>query len=335
MSKCKCKYKSKVISNIVSGIDENHCGECGCAYGYGDEYGCSCCGSGSDCDMECECRDVCANPICGDPAYLGIMAPLIYDEIGINLCTTFPLGADIPTAYPAARKATIRVINAIYAYSAPNIRIDNLAGRTNCYEVTLSNITIQFAIDLYDSCCRYIATLTPTAVYLPSDTATPTYDEDTNPSSATLQIFAPYGLSYSTATPPTPIINFIGLNADNNYVRQGLNLFAMAKLLDLDIEASTVTVGLTLVLQSLYFVGYKVKSQGKIDIPKGCIISEENSQCRRFVVGKLLNLAIKPLDLGCPLHEEKDKKECNDNCCNKPCDGECGTGAVGTDVSIL
>ena len=56
------------------------------------------------------CTDVCVNPICGDPSVLSIMAPLIYDEIGINLCATFDLCTDISCAYPTATKANIQVI---------------------------------------------------------------------------------------------------------------------------------------------------------------------------------------------------------------------------------
>ena len=37
-----------------------------------------------------------------------------YDEIGINLCTTFDLGVDIPTAYPTAVSATAKVLNITY-----------------------------------------------------------------------------------------------------------------------------------------------------------------------------------------------------------------------------
>jgi 3-dehydroquinate dehydratase-2 len=40
---------------------------------------------------------MCANPVCGEPKVLSVMAPLLYDEIGINLCTDFELGVDIET----------------------------------------------------------------------------------------------------------------------------------------------------------------------------------------------------------------------------------------------
>ena len=33
-----------------------------------------------------DCIDVCTNPICGTSDKLTLLAPVVYDEIGINLC---------------------------------------------------------------------------------------------------------------------------------------------------------------------------------------------------------------------------------------------------------
>ena len=292
MAKCKCSNRSRIVSNAVQKLYSG-------------------------------CTDLCANPVCGDPSVLSIMAPLIYDEIGINLCTTFDLGVDIATTYPTVTSASVKVIDATYAYGPEGVQIESLAGRPNCYVVTLSGITVQFAIELYDAAGRLVATIFPTAVYLPASTTAPTYDEDTNPVSVELEIFAPYGFSYDTTEAvPTPVINFIGFSQDSNFIRQGLNLYGLAKLLDFDIEDSTATVGLTLVLQSLYFAGYRVESAGKIDVPKGSILAADNTDCMRFVAGDLLNLAIKPLDLG-----ELQGTDCGCGSCE--CDCNCnGHGQV-------
>lgn len=307
MAKCKCGSRTRIVSDVVQSI-----GKC----------------SGN-------CQDICASPICMDPNVLGIMAPLIYDEIGINLCAGFDLGVDVPTTYPTATSATIKVINATYTYGDGGITVESITGRQNCYTITLSNITVQFAVSLYDAACRLVATIYPTAVYLPSDTTAPTYNEDTNPTSVQLDLFAPYGFSYTAGATPTPVVNFVGASEDNNTIQQGVNLFAMAKILDFSTEDSSVTAGITLVLQSLYYAGYKVKSEGKIDIPKGSILTPEDSDCLRFVAGDLLNLAIKPLDLGYPSYDEKNKKiccsndsECNgcsgcNNCAMNDCDSPC------------
>ena len=65
------KYKSK---------------KCGCSKHISSNMVNNICGKG--------CYDVCINPICGCPSILGIYAPVIYDELGVNLCTTFELGID-------------------------------------------------------------------------------------------------------------------------------------------------------------------------------------------------------------------------------------------------
>lgn len=299
MAKCKCSNRTRISSNMVQ-------------------------------KMASGCVDVCANPICGDPEKLSLMAPLIYDEIGINLCATFDLGVDISETYPTVTTASIKAIDATYAYGPEGVQIESLAGRPNCYRITLSDITVQFAMDLYDNAGRLVDTIFPTAVYLPPSITAPTYDEDTNPTSVELEIFAPYGLSYdTTVTPPTPVINYLGFTQNTNFVRQGMNLYGIAKLLDFDTVDSTATVGLTLVLQSLYFAGYCVKSAGKIDVPKGSILPADNSECMRFVAGDLLNLAIKPLDL------------CENGCqgtgssCGCGCDCICGNDIGGSNNDCM
>lgn len=273
----KCGCGTRIISNVVQNLQRHG--------------GCNECSDG--------CHSVCASPICGSPNQLSIMAPLIYDEIGINLCATVDIGTEIATTYPTATTATAQVLNVTYDYGTGGVVIDSLTGKQNCYVVTLTNLTVQIALKLYDANCRLVGTVYPTIVYLPSVTTAPTYDPDTNPTSVELEIFAPYGLSYDgTGTAPTPIINFIGFLGTNNFIRQGLNLYGMSKLLNLDLEENTITVGLTLVLQSMYFAGYRVETDGKIDIPKGNILVPDNSDCLSFVAGDLLNLEIKPLDLG-------------------------------------
>ena len=288
MAKCKsgrCGCRTRIVSNMVQNLKQN------------------------------ECIDVCTNPICGSPNMLSLYAPLIYDEIGINLCSTFELGVDIPTAYPTATTASAQVIDIAYTYGEGNVVIEAIQGRPNCYSVTLSNLTVELAVNIYDDACRLLDTIFVSALYLPPATTDPAYDEDTNPTSVELEIFAPYGVSYNGAAGDfTPALNYIGFLAGNNFVRQGLNLYAIPKVLNLDTADSTITVGLTLVLQSLYFAGYNVASAGKINTPKGSIIAPEDTDCMRFVAGDLLNLAIKPLQLGAPTCEENLKQECMSGC---------------------
>lgn len=310
MSKCKCSSKPRIVSSVVQSMNGS--------------------GRSGTCN---KCHDVCANPICGEPNKLSLYAPLIYDEIGINLCTTFGLGVDIATTYPTVTNASVQVLNAAYTYGTGNVQIEAITGRANCYLITLSNISLEFAIRLYDDNCRLVATIyPPEVVYLPPATTAATYDEDTNPTSVELEIFAPYGLGYNTTgTTPIPVINFVGFTQDNNRVTQGINMYSYGKILDFSTSDSTVTVGLTLVLQSLYYAGYKVESAGKIETPKGSILSPDNSDCMRFVAGDLLNLEIKPLDLGKPFCEEHHKKDWNTG----GCQGGCNFGASADNTVVI
>lgn len=265
------------------------------------------------------CMDVCTTPICAEPNALSLYAPLIYDEVGINLCTSFELCADITADYPTAANACVQLLDIKFDYGCEGVEIAPIAGRSNCYLVTLRNLTACFAVKIFDDDCRLLDTVYTTAVYLPSCKKSPTYDEDTNPSSVTLEIFAPYGVAYHEPEcgeyQPKMALNFIGFMTSDNFVRQGINLYAIPKVLNFDAEADTVTVGLTLVLQSLYFAGYRVASEGKINTPKGSLVPEEDSDCLVFVEGDLLNLAIKPLDLGEPDFEENLKEDCEENGC--------------------
>ena len=112
MAKCKCSKcgSTRIVSNIVQNMPNG-------------------------------CFDVCTNPICGSPDELSILAPLIYDEIGINLCTTFAVGTDISTTYPTATNASVSVIDIAYTYGDENVEITQIAGRPNCYSVKLANLT--------------------------------------------------------------------------------------------------------------------------------------------------------------------------------------------------
>lgn len=293
MAKCKCGNKSKIVSNVVSCLNQGaHSCQNGCCV----------------CTDEKGCQDVCANPICGEPNQLGLMAPVIYDEIGVNLCATFNLGTDIPTTYPSVTSASVSAINVTYTNATGAVEAEAIPGRPNCQAVTLRDLEVQFVVKLYDDSCRLVTTLFPTAVYLPTDETEPTYNEDTNPSSVEMDIFAPYGVAYTIPETgiPSPSIGYMGMATTNHTVQQGINFFTFAKLLDFNITESNVTVGLTVVVASMYFAGYRVPNSGRIAIPKGSIISPENSDCLRFVAGDLLNLAIKPLDLSGVVAKEMD-----------------------------
>ena len=277
-----------------------------------------------------ECQDVCVNPACGDPKLLAVLAPVIYDEIGINLCRSVPLGVTVSTAYPSAVAASAEGMDISYNTSGTAATtVAPISGRPNCYEVTLTDLTVTFAVKLYDCANRLLATLTVPAVYLPTNSTLPDYayyDEDTNPDSVTLEIFAPYGISYQDASTESPSLNIIGFSSVNNMLRQGLNLSANPCVLCFNTDDSTVTIGLSLILQSIYFAQYKIPHQGKAVIPKGSLVPPEDSVCMNFVSGGILDREIKPLELGPPDCEEYLKQDCSPAC--EPCCGSYTLPAV-------
>lgn len=314
--KCGCT-KRKICSNIVSDIcKKNSKG----------------------------CYDVCVEPKCGEPDLLTVLAPVIYDEIGINLCTTVnmpttivPLSAESSEELTSSEQSkfpwppwppippaelptcvSIEVIDICIPFHGPcKSSVTQMQCRPKCYAVTLTNLKVKFAVTYYDVNRQVIGThCIEDVIFLPCNTDCPYYNEDTNPSAVTLGIFAPYGVAYHNGNVHKPTINTLGFSSNNTSLNQGLNLSGMAKVLDVDNADHTLTIGLTLVLQSIYFSQYKLRHDGKAFIPKGNLSSEEDTLCMEFVEGDLLDKNIKPLELGYPKCEEKNKKSTDDGCDN-------------------
>ncbi|MCM1287206.1 MAG: hypothetical protein NC240_02765 [Clostridium sp.] len=267
------------------------------------------------------CYDVCVEPQCGTPEYLTVLTPVVYDEIGINVCRSFTLPADLLTSFPTAAYASAEVIDVAATGTTDTVTIAPINSRPNCYEVTLTNLSVTFAVRLYDCCKRLLTTSTVAGiVYLPSDTTDAGYDADTNPSSVTLDLFAPYGVAYTNGAIDTPALNYIGFSTTNNQLVQGLNLMSIAKVLDFDISDNTMTVGLTLIVKTVYFTQYQIPHNGRAIVSKGDLTSEEDSVCMSFVSGSLLDRNIKPLE---PCNPYDSKESCES--CTDPNDCACLT----------
>lgn len=269
------------------------------------------------------CFDVCTTPICGTPQYLTLLAPVVYDEIGINLCRQITLAADFATTYPSAESATAEAVSVTFS-TAPGETpaITPISGRPNCYSVTLRNLTVNFAVKLYDCAKRLLTVLPVSAAYLPAS-GTPDYayyDEDTNPSSVELELYAPYGVSYSAADAATPVINYVGFATGAFSPAQGLNMIIIPKVLSFDPTTGEASMGLTIYLKSIYYSQYLIPHNGRAVVPKGSLIPQEDSVCMEFVSGSLLDREIKPLELSAPHHEETLKNECEGSrsCCCPP-----------------
>lgn len=272
MSRCGCNNKV-IVSDLINGGLSDH-----------------------------DCVDTCINPQCGEPQYLTVLAPVVYDELGINVCRTFPLPATVPTTYPTAVYASAEVIDITFATTGEDaVTVEPIAQRPNCYEITLTNLLVTFAIKLYDCCKRLLGTVTAEeVVYLPALITDPGYDEDTNPSSLVINLFAPYGVVYTGGDVTTPSLNVVGFSTTNSQLEQGLNLMGIPKVIALDTVDGTITVGLTLIVKSIYFSQYQLPHNGKAVVSKGSTTQTENSLCLDFVNGGLLNRGIKPLETNDP-----------------------------------
>ncbi len=264
------------------------------------------------------CKDVCVDPICGDPDVLTLLAPVVYDELGINLCRT--INVALPTGAIASVSAQVLDV-AFNGADGTATSISHINGRPNCYLVTLTNLAVTFLLTYYDCAHRVLATQTQTATYLPTNNTVEDYDyldDETNPSTVELEIFAPYGVSYTGAN-NEPVIDYIGFLADNNALRQGLNMIAIPKILNLDLNDDTITIGLSIYVKSVYFSQYLIPHNGKAVVPKASLQPTDDTICMDFVCGDLLDLSIKPLELGPPKCEEHLKQACDDQPCDPCC----------------
>lgn len=269
-------------------------------------------------DQKGKCLDVCTEPICGAPDCLTVLTPVVYDELGINLCRNVPLKTNLCNI-DCISVQVMDIELGSDACSCVSSAVP-IAGRPNCYLVTLTNLTVNFYVTFYDCSKKVLGTQIVTAVYLPSDPGCPDceyMDEDTNPPCIELEIYAPYGIAHETCGDHDAIIHVVGFGTDNTSLNQGLNLITIPKVLCYCPEDMTATIGLSLLLKSVYFSQYRIPHNGKAIVPKACTRPTDDTICLDFVCGDLLDLSIKPLELGPPKYEEMLKNDCDVPCA--PC----------------
>lgn len=75
------------------------------------------CARGQSYHQETPCVDVCTSPLCGTPDLLPLYAPLIYDEIGINVCRTITVTNTAFATQTTAEKATVQVLDVTFGNS--------------------------------------------------------------------------------------------------------------------------------------------------------------------------------------------------------------------------
>lgn len=256
--------------------------------------------------------DPCVNPPTEAPKCLTLLAPVVYDECGINLCKVMERSV---YCNPQICDIQVRVLDIDFNTTCEcGSRAETLRSRPACTRVTLARLKVKLAVQLMDCCHNIIESFVITEEYLPS-MDDEYYDEDTNPSSICLELYTPYGLSYETRQNDLiPSINFIGMEQNgccgNNALRQGIVAQALAKVVRFDADRGIVALGLTLYLKSLYFVQYRVAHEGLVVPPKCTPYCEKDvNVCKDFVEGCLLSQNISPLPVVgecCP---------CNDSCC--------------------
>ena len=96
-------------------------------------------------DQKGKCLDVCTDPICGDPDCLTVLTPVVYDELGINLCRNVPL----ESSCSKIDRISVQVMDISFGCDCCKSSAVPIIGRPNCYLVTLTDLQITFFLTLY------------------------------------------------------------------------------------------------------------------------------------------------------------------------------------------
>lgn len=287
-------------------------------------------------------------PPIGEPRLLTMMAPAVFDEIGLNLCRTVCLNeledvcrcnsneyTDIlfdglsKEDLACANKLQLQVVDVDFNFTNDCDRYSEIKpakGNPNLSRITLKDIDVTLAVECIDACCKVTKRGMMTLRYLGKEN-TCGYDACTNPTSVTFDLYTPYGIGYEKVEPDdcyklVPTINYLGfVNGKNvremcestldvnNTIQQGVSAQALAKVIAQN--EGCFAIGLTLYIKAIYFVQYKFKHEG-LTIPPKLTPSEESNtnSCLDFVCGDLLEASIQPLEVG------KNAKTlgCNTNC---------------------
>lgn len=285
-------------------MSKERCGDSNCCY----------CGGG-----------ICNTPLSGRPKLLSVYAPVVYDEIGINICRPVTVPEEVMTANPTAACARLDVIDVTFSDASPGVpgTTVSCANRANCSTIILTNVLVTFRVKLFDNCNNYLTDTVVSANYLPGSATSPEsefLDGETNPDSVTVELYTPYGVGYTEAE-GTPVINTVGFLPEGNTVTNGINANVVAKAMNFNSVTGTFSAGISLFLRTVYYETYKVTQEGKPIPPKASLTDDQNS-CIDFVESGLLSREIKPLELEPPKCEGKLKEV------ESPCEREDGNQFV-------
>lgn len=176
-------------------------------------------------------------PPIGEPRLLTLMAPVVFDESGINLCRVICLNelkdvcecethrsTDIlfdglsKKDLECACKIQLQVVDIDFNFVDPvggrYSEIKPTKGNPNLSRITLKDIDVTFAVTCLDGSCRVSAQGMMTCRYL-GDECECGFDPCTNPAAVTFDMYTPYGVSYAPENPDgcnklVPTINYVG-----------------------------------------------------------------------------------------------------------------------------
>lgn len=249
---------------------------------------------GENCD---ENQDVCVHAPCKDPALLTLLVNAVFDESGLNLCQTDTITAAICREdYEKARSISLNVISIDVSESS----LDYLKDKPNCVRIRLADLIITFEAKVFDACGDLLTTFLFESTFLSENPVCSYRTKEQGLSSICTDLYAPYGISYDGCD---PVIHVIAFSEGEDHVAAGIHLQATAKVLKLcktGSDAATdfrMTIGLTLLLRSVYTVEYKFQHAGSSMPPKArAVEQEEDHTCERFLAGDLLMECAKPFE---------------------------------------
>lgn len=176
-------------------------------------------------------------PPMGEPKLLTMMAPVVFDECGINLCRSVDIDELQDVCQDQPRRQSDIVFDGLTKYDLANAYkiqlqvvdidfnfIDPMGNRyseiqptkckPNLSRISLKDIDVTFAVTIINESCRVEKQGMMTLRYL-GDERSDAYDSCTNPSCIAFDLYTPYGVSFAPENPTgcnklVPTINFMG-----------------------------------------------------------------------------------------------------------------------------
>ncbi|OOB78234.1 MAG: hypothetical protein ATN34_00040 [Epulopiscium sp. Nele67-Bin002] len=176
-------------------------------------------------------------PPIGEPRLLTLMAPVVFDESGLNLCRVVEFDELLDACKGPTSRTTDLMFDGLTAndlINASHLQLQVVdidfnfvcpkSGRyseirpakynPNLSRITLKDIDVTLAVKVINADCKVCKEGMLTLRYLPSEHC-PGHDETTNPGSVTFDLYTPYGLTFAAENPAgcnklVPTINYIG-----------------------------------------------------------------------------------------------------------------------------